>query len=116
MPGIQKSVLVVDDEPAVRDLIQALLRHLGHRVETATGGADALEKLERGEYDLVMTDFLMPGMKGDQLAGEIRKRKPHLPIILLTGHSPDCISTEFSLVLAKPFTRDDLKRAISALT
>jgi CheY-like chemotaxis protein len=112
----EKRVLVVDDEPAVRDLMHALVRHIGHHVETAESGPEALEKLATAEFDLVFTDLVMPGMKGDALAREIKQRKPELPIVLLTGHKPPQVSDDFSLVLGKPFTRDDLRRVIAALT
>lgn len=116
MAGTQKWVLVVDDEPAVRDLVQALVRHIGHFAVTAESGDDALAKIEGTEFDLVFTDFLMPGMKGDQLAREIKKRRPSLPVVLLTGHKPDTISPDINLVLGKPFSRDDLRRTIAQLT
>jgi CheY-like chemotaxis protein len=112
----QKRVLVVDDEPAVRDLMQALVRHIGHEVETVESGAEALDRIEGNEFDLVFTDLIMPGMKGDALAREIKMRRPALPVVLLTGHKPERVSPDFSLVLAKPFTRDDLRRVIAALT
>ena len=112
----RKSVLVVDDEVAVRDLVQAILRHVGHLVETAAGGTEALTKIDALQFDLVFTDLIMPGMKGDELAREIKKRKPNLPIVLLTGHTPDVVSADFSMVMGKPFTRDQLCQTISALT
>ena len=114
--NLQKCVLVVDDEPAVRNLVQALLIHIGHLVETAENGFEALCKIEQQEFDLVFTDLFMPGMKGDELAREIKKRKPTLPIVLITGHQPERVSPEFAQVLGKPFSRDDLREAIVALT
>jgi CheY-like chemotaxis protein len=111
----QKSVLVVDDESAVRDLMQALLRNFGFRVVTAEAGQDALEKMEIQPIDLVLTDFLMPGMTGAELAREIKRRRPELPIVLITGHQPECISSDFAAVLAKPFSRDKLWTTVAAL-
>jgi CheY-like chemotaxis protein len=116
MPANQKSVLVVDDEPAVRNLVHALLTQIGHRVEMAGNAQEALGKIENHEFDLVFTDFLMPGMKGDELAREIRKRRPGMPVVLLTGRHPEHSSPEISRVLAKPFSRDDLHETIRALT
>lgn len=116
MAGKQKSVLIVDDEAAVRDLVQALLRHGGYQVEAAENAAEALTKLEGKPFDLVITDLVMPGMKGDELAREIKKRRPDLPVVLLTGHTPEVLSPDFSLVLSKPFSREQLCQTIAALT
>jgi CheY-like chemotaxis protein len=116
MPEKQKRVLVVDDQEAVRELVEALLKHFGHLVETAGSGEEALGKLEHHQFDVVFTDFLMPGMNGDELAREIKKRRPHLPVVLITGHQFETVSPDISLVLEKPFSRDDLKEAMSALT
>ena len=58
----------------------------------------------------------MPGMNGDELAHEIKKRRPQLPVILITGHQLDRVSPDVSRVLEKPFSRDDLIEAIGALT
>lgn len=115
MPDVPKRVLVVDDEPAVRDLVTALLRNSGYVVETAPGGTEALEKVEAGAFDVVFTDLVMPGMKGDQLAREIKTRRPTLPVVLLTGHKPAGLSTDFACILQKPFTRDELRRTIASL-
>lgn len=112
----QKRVLVVDDQEPVRDLVQALLKHFGHVVETAGSAYEALEKLDASHFDLVFTDFLMPGMNGDELALEIKKRRPHVPIVLITGQQLSRVSPAISLVLEKPFSRDDLRDAICALT
>lgn len=111
-----KTVLVVDDEPSVRDLVWVLLSRMGHRVETAGNGNEALGKIEDFQFDLVFTDLSMPEMNGDQLAREIKKRRPHLPIVLLTGQKPEIISPEFSLVLTKPFSGSQLRETIDALT
>lgn len=115
MPAIQKCVLVVDDEPAVRELVQFFVRHSGHLAETAASGVEALKKIDAGRFDLVFTDLLMPGMNGDELAREIKKRHPALPIVLLTGYAPRAIPSGISLVLNKPFSREDLNRTIAAL-
>ena len=116
MPGEPERVLVVDDEAAVRELVEALLRRIGHRVETAALGAEALSKVQSSEFDLVITDLVMPGMAGDQLAREIKKLRPELPVVLLTGHHTASIGPEISLVLNKPFTLADIRHAIEALT
>ena len=63
----QRRILVVDDEPLVCDAVKMMLEFDGHVVETAPNGKDALALLERSKFDLVITDFEMPMMKGDEL-------------------------------------------------
>ena len=58
----------------------------------------------------------MPGMKGDELASEIKKRRPQLPVVLVTGHQPDRLTPDIARVLGKPFSRQDLCATIAAVT
>ena len=78
-------VLVVDDEPQVRELLTAALTHEGHSVEVANEGAEGLRRFTTGTFDLVITDKAMPVMSGDQMASAIKEVAPKMPIILLTG-------------------------------
>src|SRR5437870_372298 len=70
----QCRILVVDDEPFVCDAVKMMLNFDGHVVETASNGKEALALFEKGKFDLVITDFAMPSMKGDELAAEIKAR------------------------------------------
>ena len=75
-----RKILVVDDEPFVCDAVKMMLNFDGHTVQTANSGQEALEMLERDKFDLVITDFAMPNMKGDELAAAIKaKLAPPLP-------------------------------------
>lgn len=69
------NVLVVDDEPALREICQEALSDAGYRVEVATDGHDALSKLGHEGYDLVISDLRMPGMPGQVLLDQIRQRR-----------------------------------------
>ena len=83
-------ILVVDDDPEIgRMLSRSLARH-GFAVEAAASGQEALVKADSGPYDAAILDLVMPGMDGADLAQELRRRLPGLPIGLLTGytHSP----------------------------
>ncbi len=111
-----KTVLVVDDETAVRDLVQALLRSLGHTARTASGGPEALDLIQSHSFDLVLTDLAMPGMNGEQLAHEIKKQLPAVPVVLITGLTPANVCPEIARVLGKPFSRDQLRQTIADLT
>jgi DNA-binding response OmpR family regulator/anti-sigma regulatory factor (Ser/Thr protein kinase) len=110
-------ILFVDDQPIICELVSELLRSDGHAVDTAGSGGLALEKCQRVNYDLVITDLAMPGMNGGQLAGVLRQLNPTKPIIMLTGFA-DLVgdasgpNTNIDLVLAKPASLEELRRAI----
>ncbi|HSR54566.1 MAG TPA: sigma-54 dependent transcriptional regulator [Acidobacteriota bacterium] len=78
-------VLVVDDESLWRDNLEVLLEDWDCEVTLASSGAEAVQKLERQSQDLVLTDVRMPGMDGLELLAELRKRHPHLPVVLVTA-------------------------------
>ncbi len=112
-------ILVVDDEPVVRELIGELLGEMGHLVTEANGAGDALQAVREQEIALVITDLAMPDMNGLELARMLRGRYPNLPIILLTGlanaspelHGSACLSA----VLAKPIDLPKLRDCIRTL-
>lgn len=84
------SVLVVDDERAVRDLIAGILGRAGHRVLTASSASEAIAIVEREQIEVVLTDVNMPGsISGLELIGEMHARKPSLPIIPVTGSADE---------------------------
>lgn len=78
-------ILCVDDEQIPLSLRKCVLEKLGYSVLTANSGTEALEQLQRQHVDLVLTDMLMPGLSGAELAREIKQRMPQLPIILFSG-------------------------------
>ena len=80
-------ILVVDDEPSVRASIRMILNMDGHRVETVSSGAEALEKLAKGDYDIVFTDHIMGGMTGEDLARAIKAKYPVQIVIMLTAYA-----------------------------
>jgi two-component system cell cycle response regulator CpdR len=111
-------ILVVDDEPSVRRAIQMLLGHDGHEVRTVDSGETALALLEQDLFDLVITDYSMEGMKGDQLAAIIKQRWPGQPVILATAFAADfphssTPSGGVDYVLSKPFSVVELREAIA---
>ena len=110
-----KRILVVDDEALVLESLRMTLAFYGYTVETASGGATALEQLERAQFDLVVTDRKMPKMTGDQLAARIKQQWPHLPVIMVTGYPPDFKPPGVDVVLLKPFSTAGLRAAVDAL-
>lgn len=114
-------ILVVDDEPMVRDFIEAVLVSAGYQVETCSNGVDALAQMTNRCFELVITDYLMPEMTGDQLAVSIREQVPDLPVILMTGNvgefgDPAASPSSFSCVLEKPVSVENLRLAVARLT
>ncbi|MDX1532148.1 MAG: response regulator [Rhodothermales bacterium] len=106
-------ILVVDDEPMVRSVTAKLLRLRGHAVEEASGGEEALDKVSQHPFEMVITDLGMPGMSGRELAYKLRQHHPHLPILLLTGHTDAEDRTEHvDAVVKKPFQIDRLEALI----
>jgi PAS domain S-box-containing protein len=93
-------VLVVDDEPAVRRISVRFLEHLGHEVETAVDGAEALELLARREYDVIVSDLRMPGLSGEELLQRLRGdgRGLERRLIFVTG---DAASTDAGRIVAE---------------
>ena len=88
-PGNGRRVLVVEDEEAVRDIVCRLLRKAGYRVHSAPHPAEALRMYRAGEidFDILVSDVIMPGMSGTQLAAELRRDRPELPVLFMSGYT-----------------------------
>lgn len=109
-------VLVVDDEEYVRSLLCDLLAAWGCQAVEAANGTEALTLLDEGDYDLVVTDYLMPGRTGLDLIQAVRHRNATVSVIMLTASTadfePHSRRLEFTL-LRKPMQLDGLKTAVS---
>ena len=105
-------ILVVDDDAQVRATIARALSELGYAVSEAANGPQALEVVGGGQADLVVLDYVMPGMDGAEVAREIAAIDPDLPVIFSTGHAAlralRSAAGEDVPVLHKPFTLDEL--------
>ncbi len=112
------SILLVDDDVLVRMGTVDMLEDLGHMVTEAGSAAEALTVLQAGnaDIDIVITDQSMPGMRGTELAAQLRQKYPKLPVILATGYAELPSSENPGLPrLSKPFRQDDLARMIDAV-
>lgn len=87
----EKKVLVVDDEPDVRNYLAACIEDAGFNVETAVDGIDAMEKVEKDPPDLITLDMVMPRMSGIRVMRALRKKKEwaKIPVIVITAHMHD---------------------------
>ena len=117
----QRRILVVDDEPLVCDAVKMMLDFDGHLVKTANNGKDALAILEKDQFDLVITDFEMPAMKGDELAAAIKARSPNQPVVMITAYAEMLQAsgnplTGVDLIISKPFLLENLREAIAKVT
>jgi signal transduction histidine kinase/ActR/RegA family two-component response regulator len=114
-------ILLVDDDPMVREVVEEHLLLLGHTVETASDGLEALKRTQESMYDIVFTDRAMPGLNGDQLAQAISTGPSKTPVVLLTGfgdfmRASNELPPGVNLILSKPVKQEDLIHAIEALT
>jgi len=111
-PGtsVRATILLVEDEPAVRQLFVQALRRAGYRIYEARDGREALELFDRhGEaIDMLVTDMRMPHMGGAELARQLRARRPSIKLLCVSGY-PGSDAAELNVdFLAKPFSRDAL--------
>jgi signal transduction histidine kinase/CheY-like chemotaxis protein/HAMP domain-containing protein len=112
--GGHETILLAEDNPAIRELAARTLREAGYRVIEVEDGARARDAAERStEVDLLITDVVMPGQTGRELAAALRKARPSLPVVFMSGYS-DVAGDGHDPAdpfLAKPFAPDDLRRA-----
>ncbi len=106
-------ILLVDDEAIVRQSIRMLLKQVGHHVQAAESGEAALVLLELCKFELMITDYMMPGMKGDELAARVKQQWPGMPIIMVSGSLVSAGSfAGVDRLLCKPFSMAELCEAI----
>jgi CheY-like chemotaxis protein len=117
VPMAPVSILVIDDDPDVRGFIAATLGEQGYRVLEASDGREGLATLEREAPDLVVLDFIMPGLSGADVARRILDKWPEQPILFVSGYSEtDAVkrTAPQAPLLAKPFRAEALQKAVRA--
>jgi PAS domain S-box-containing protein len=116
------TILLVEDESVLRRMLREALSKAGYRIWEAANGADAIDLWgsELGQIDLLVTDIVMPVMNGLQLAQELRRRRPDLRVVFMSGHSDDVIAAQPGLcpqldLLSKPFLPEVLVRKVAEI-
>jgi CheY-like chemotaxis protein len=118
---VMATVMVVDDDPDVLATLASMLKVSGHAVVEAGNGIEALNVLDRGEsLDLLLTDVIMPGLNGFNLARMARSRRPGLKVLYLTGWFQTAETMldhgeKYGKLLTKPILPEDLKREVNAV-
>ncbi len=122
VPAANRTVLVVDDEDSVRRLVSAVLRRHGFSIIEAANGREALTALaERYDVDLVISDVLMPELGGRELAKQLQRDRPEMPVLFISGYTNQELANEGGSLdadatfLAKPFSSQQLMGAVSTL-
>jgi CheY-like chemotaxis protein len=123
MHGVMSSILVVDDDTQVLDVMSEMLHLEGHKVSVAENGRQAVDQIREANFDLVITDLIMPEKEGLETIADIRKGRTDLPIIAISGGGRvgpmDYLETARFIgadaTLAKPFGRQELISTVSDL-
>jgi DNA-binding NtrC family response regulator len=120
MDGVMKKlgrVLVVDDEENIREVLSNYLESMNYEVQTAEDGQDALDKYRKGEFDLIISDLLMPNIDGLELLKRIRNIDKEVIFLMITGYpsietAVDAIKKGAYDYITKPFHMEDVKLRI----
>lgn len=111
-----KKILLVDDDPSVRESLKLMLCFDHHTVTEAADGNEALRLFSGDRYDLVITDYVLPGMRGDELTRRIKQLVPGQPVCIVTAYIEEFASGPgpADVVLGKPFGLEELRHVVGA--
>lgn len=114
---MSNNVLVVDDEEVIRDVCTQILESEGYQVTTACNGREALHKVSENQFDVVVTDIMMPDMSGLELMEVIKSTSLNLSMVVITGLGTYDMATQADRLgarefVVKPFTPDELSQAV----
>ncbi len=114
---VSKPILIVDDEPIVRESIRDWLKHAGYEVATAESGEEALEMIAKQDFGVMVLDIRLPGKSGIEVLKEVKAVKPEIKSIIITAYPSGELAGEVMRLgavdyLIKPVAPDDLERLI----
>jgi DNA-binding NtrC family response regulator len=109
-------ILMAEDDKAVQSFVSRALAHRGHAVTAVDDGLQALEALEEAEFDILITDIVMPGLDGIALSLKVARDRPNLPILMMTGYSAERqrahnMEQLVCRVITKPFSLEQIGKA-----
>jgi CheY-like chemotaxis protein len=117
MDQSKKRILIIDDDKAVLSVMSDLLAFLGYDVSATAEGLDGIDLVQREMFDLVIVDMIMPQVGGLALSKVIRKEKPQIPIVAISGHYEKLIGAvhkpEVDVILPKPVTLETLRTTLN---
>ncbi|HVM84646.1 MAG TPA: response regulator [Candidatus Binatia bacterium] len=109
------SILVAEDDQAVRDFVSRALAYYGHNVTTVPDGSAALAALSERRFDLMLTDIVMPGIDGVALAAQANKADPDMAVLMMTGFASEgqrANTAAVERVISKPFSLKEICSAV----
>ena len=114
---MRKHILVIDDDAAFRSLLMMRLESTGHTVDTAETGWEGLGKLEHADYDVVLLDYMMPGITGLTFLQHIHACRPSVPVVMMTSHTSSqvvahALAAGARACLVKPVDPVELEQAL----
>ncbi len=117
---MDKSILIVEDNPNMSSLLEEMLEVFDYKSVRADSGQEALVRLEKEKFAMVITDLKMPNMTGLELLKNIKEKNPKLPVVLISGYSIREISTDPNNpkpdgFLSKPFLMSDIEKLLNSL-
>ena len=115
--GNNKRILVVDADKAIRDILSDVLTFMGFTVAVASSGNEGLDLFLKDPFDLVVTDLIMPGMDGWDLAFHVKSRAPSTPVVLITGQQKEEVmeiekGDHVDFVMFKPFKLKEMQKTV----
>ncbi len=115
-----ETILVIDDDPLILEVVKEILELDDYEVETALSGAEGIEKHRKNQADLVITDLIMPHKDGISVISELKSEFPGLRIIAMTGTPKvetvaKAVRADVNRVIAKPFDQEELLEAVAQL-
>jgi CheY-like chemotaxis protein len=115
-----RKILIVDDNDSLRSVVSQMLCWLGYDVSSADSGESGLSVFFKNKFDIVLSDYEMPGMDGVAFARSIKQHYPGIPVVIMTGAGKETVlsrnSTAVDEVIAKPFTMKEIGATIQNLS
>jgi len=106
-----KRLLLIDDESSLLDLLRRYLERVGYEVETCADPRDAISRFDSDHFAMVVTDFTLPGMNGEELIRQLRQKRPDVPALIVSGYPYQPVQSRVGF-LQKPFLPKMLLEAI----